>query len=251
MSFNRSRVDDIDDFNDFDDKLCFDSFEAEDTAPNPMSWRKLIIEKAADNVKKTQIKKLDYTIEYTKNTLLYDEQSSKFGRVIESKPGFLSLSLISGGKIVKENVNKLEFIKQNRQDMTLSELAKNLQISEREVVSILNQIENQDDTTNLETKTTKSVKSLTTSIPKERNVPKIQASIKDKKIKIKNIKEDDHTSYAQMLPKGSTTDPVRDPNGYIKQNFALMSNKEIAVATGLSEHTIRRKLGEWGLKRKK
>ena len=33
MSYNRSRVDDIDDFNDFDDKLCFDSFEAEDTAP--------------------------------------------------------------------------------------------------------------------------------------------------------------------------------------------------------------------------
>ena len=56
-------------------------------------------------------------------------------------------------------------------------------------------------------------------------------------------------SFAHILPKGATTDPVVDPNGYIKQNFKMMNNKELAVATGLSEHTIRRKLGEWGLKR--
>lgn len=235
MNFGRNRMEDIDDFNDFDDKLCFDSFEPEETAPNPMSWRKLIIEKAADNVKKIHIKKLDYSIEHNKNALLYDDQSNKFGRVIESKPGFLSLSLLSGGKLIKENINKLDFIKQNRQDMTLSELAKNLQISEREVLSILNQIEEQIIETKIETKAIKPIK---------------QAKIitKDKK---STSKKDDDISYAQMLPKGSTTDPVRDPNGYIKQNFALMSNKEIALATGLSEHTIRRKLGEWGLKRKK
>lgn len=44
-------------------------------------------------------------------------------------------------------------------------------------------------------------------------------------------------------------DPVADPNSYIRGNFRLMSNKELSHVTGLSEHTIRRKLGEWGLKR--
>lgn len=42
-----------------------------------------------------------------------------------------------------------------------------------------------------------------------------------------------------------------DINNYIKQNFKTMSNRELARRTGLSEHTIRRKLGEWGLKRDK
>lgn len=45
------------------------------------------------------------------------------------------------------------------------------------------------------------------------------------------------------------SDPVADPNGYIRGNFRLMSNKELSHVTGLSEHTIRRKLGEWGLRR--
>lgn len=44
-------------------------------------------------------------------------------------------------------------------------------------------------------------------------------------------------------------DPVADPNTYIQQNYLYLSNKQLAGLTGLSEHTIRRKLGEWGLKR--
>ena len=49
---------------------------------------------------------------------------------------------------------------------------------------------------------------------------------------------------------GKAINPIDDPNGYIKANFQEMSNRELARYTGLSEHTIRRKLGEWGLKRK-
>jgi hypothetical protein len=50
---------------------------------------------------------------------------------------------------------------------------------------------------------------------------------------------------------GGKADPIGDPNAYIKANFGELSNRELAKVTGLSEHTIRRKLGEWGLKRKK
>jgi hypothetical protein len=57
-------------------------------------------------------------------------------------------------------------------------------------------------------------------------------------------------------PKKKGEAPARraggeEVNSYIKQNFKSMSNRELARRTGLSEHTIRRKLGEWGLKRDK
>lgn len=50
---------------------------------------------------------------------------------------------------------------------------------------------------------------------------------------------------------GKGVNPIDDPNGYIKAHYSEMSNRELARLTGLSEHTIRRKLGEWGLKRKR
>lgn len=57
-------------------------------------------------------------------------------------------------------------------------------------------------------------------------------------------------SDAKKGKGGKSINPIDDPNGYIKANFQEMSNRELARYTGLSEHTIRRKLGEWGLKRK-
>jgi hypothetical protein len=44
--------------------------------------------------------------------------------------------------------------------------------------------------------------------------------------------------------------PIDDPNGYIVNHYKDMSNRELARATGLSDHTIRRKLQERGLFRK-
>ena len=54
---------------------------------------------------------------------------------------------------------------------------------------------------------------------------------------------------ATAVASGGTANPIDDPNAYIKQNFHAMSNRELARAPGLSEHTIRRKLGEWRLRR--
>ena len=56
---------------------------------------------------------------------------------------------------------------------------------------------------------------------------------------------------AAKAGNGKGVNPIDDPNGYIKAHFSEMSNRELARLTGLSEHTIRRKLGEWGLKRKR
>jgi hypothetical protein len=63
------------------------------------------------------------------------------------------------------------------------------------------------------------------------------------------------TDKGAAKPKSTSSkggiNPIDDPNGYIKENYQEFSNREMARITGLSEHTIRRKLGEWGLKRKK
>ncbi|MFH1812252.1 MAG: hypothetical protein ABIJ09_26175 [Pseudomonadota bacterium] len=47
------------------------------------------------------------------------------------------------------------------------------------------------------------------------------------------------------------TADVGDINTFIRSNYKTLSNRELARRIGLSEHTIRRKLGEWGLKRDK
>lgn len=51
--------------------------------------------------------------------------------------------------------------------------------------------------------------------------------------------------------KGARRQDIDDINAFIRAHFQEHSNRELARRTGLSEHTIRRKLGEWGLKRAK
>jgi DNA-binding CsgD family transcriptional regulator len=43
--------------------------------------------------------------------------------------------------------------------------------------------------------------------------------------------------------------PQHEIDRFIAQNYLAMNNKQMAERTGLSEHTIRRKLSEWGLRR--
>jgi hypothetical protein len=44
-------------------------------------------------------------------------------------------------------------------------------------------------------------------------------------------------------------DPVLHPDAYIRGFWREINNHELAWRTGLSEHTVRRKLGAWHLKR--
>ena len=55
---------------------------------------------------------------------------------------------------------------------------------------------------------------------------------------------------AAPVSPSAKINPIDDPNSYIKAHYQEQSNRELARVTGLSEHTIRRKLGEWGMKRK-
>jgi len=279
MVLDRKHFDDIDDFCDFDDKLEASSEgELGEHAPHhPLSWRRIIIEKAANNVKKVLDTKMDLQAAYKKGDLVFDEEAHKFGRVVESKPGFLNLSLLGGGNMIRRDINQLDFIRDNRHNLTLHEMASRLVISEIEVIALLNQLELEadrlvkehdqpktiampkkkvvaKDAHQLDTKKKFEIKVAKEAVKLHKPAVKFAAKAKDARSLKKNpslsLTKEMSVSFARLLPKGATTDPIMDPNGYIQQNFLMMSNKELAVATGLSEHTIRRKLGEWNLKRK-
>lgn len=250
-------------FDDIDDDFCFDEKldgeisldeDMDDKQLHPLAWRRSVIEKAAINVKKALSNKADLSTSYDKGALVFDEEANKFGRVSESRPGLLSLVLLNGQKLVRKDVDPLNFVRENRHKLTLPQMASELSFSEIEVIGLLNQLE-------LEASP---VKDKVSKLPKKELVAKepifkkaqvpVKAMSLEKAVKLSAKKKtslaDSSVVFSKLLPKGATTDPVVDPNGYIQQNFLLMSNKELSVATGLSEHTIRRKLGEWHLKRK-
>lgn len=264
MVLDPKHFDDMDDFGDFEDKLDTTEGDFSEAGPNhPLSWRRLIIEKAVNNVKKAQENRADIKGAYKKGELLFDSESHKFGRVVESSPGFLNLSLISGGKIIRQDMDNKHFISENRQKLTLPQLAEKLAISEIEVIDILNHLEldaeqkvktvikaqKADPKKKVATKANTKKPLLKANLKKANNAPKFKMAPK-KDIGKKTESKEPLISFTKLLPKGATTDPIVDPNGYIQQNFLLMSNRELSFATGLSEHTIRRKLGEWNLKRK-
>ncbi len=278
MGLSNKHFDDLDDFSAFEEKLdCSDESESPENGPSSaLAWRKALIEKAVGNVRKAMEVKTDIKSAYKVGQLLFDDEAHKFGRVVESRPGFLSLNLLGGGKIVKEDINRLEFVRKNRADLTLQEMADHLKLTEVQIIGLLNQLETENETeTKAASKPANKLKISTpisapakASVMKKAPAPTIKiaakstaklpvkvaakknAPAKKAKLSLSSVSKEHSVSFAKLLPKGATTDPIRDPNGYIQQNFLMMSNKELAVATGLSEHTVRRKLGEWGLKRK-
>lgn len=253
MILNPKHFDDMDNFDDFDDKLEPSDADLQESGPNhPLAWRRVIIEKALNNVKKAMEQKIDINTSYKKGELVFDSDAHKFARVAESKPGTLNMTLISGGQL-KKGVDHLSFIQENRHRLTLSEMAKHLSLPKEEVINLLNQLELTIAIKKPALKSPHIKKSLAPTKAKASiNIVKAKKTVKAKLKPIihKKSKITNPISFTKLLPKGATTDPIMDPNGYIQQNFLLMSNRELSFATGLSEHTIRRKLGEWNLKRK-
>ncbi len=275
MVLDPKHFDDMDDYCDFDERLeSTGDSDLGDSGPNSaLSWRRSIIERAANNVKKAYESKADLKSAHKIGSLIFDEKSSKFGRVLESRPGFLNLSLLAGGHVVRHDIDPLEFVRRNRRELTLPEIAKKLSLTEVEVLIFLNQIELEQEkmpTVKVIEKEPRQEKVKATKKPIKAKAgkakPEVKVALHQPKLPKPSVKiaakkkksapkkkvaiSNDRAGFTKLLPKGATTDPVVDPNGYIQQNFLMMSNRELATATGLSEHTIRRKLGEWNLKRK-
>lgn len=262
MVLNRKHFEDAEEMVNLDRK-------GEQRPNSAVAWRRLMIEKATANVRKAFEAKTDLMAHYQKGELLFDEEANKFGRVEVSSPGFLTLSLLAGGTLERRDEIPLDFVRKNRHHLTLPQMASELFLSEIEVIVLLNEIEREPEPkpkqvarstkkpTQARTKKAPVVKSIISAgtkanLNRGRTKPAIKIAAKKSSASARRstIKSTMPITFAKLIPKGATTDPVVDPNGYIQQNFLLMSNKELAVATSLSEHTIRRKMGEWGLKRK-
>lgn len=180
-----------------------------------LTLRKNKMKKAILNVQKTLKTHIDTDKVYQKGELLFHHASKQFCRVLESQVGFLKIQTISGSDIIigKRNTNKKI---EKRKVKILTKL-----ISEKE--------KTQEQENNLST-----------------NIDEGSALIKNKSTKINSVAKGKREKI-----KNSTKRSTMTPNRLIKQDYQQMSNKELGKVLSLSEHTIRRKLNEWKLKRRK
>lgn len=255
-----------------------DSYD--DGAESAMAWRRGMIEKAAGNVKKISRKHIDPKSSYSNGTLLFDRQAMRFGRVSSSSKGVLSLAYLTGGtnQLKQSQANMAMEVPAAKPSSTSKPVAKKAPpptkkapppkkstpakpVKKTVVKKAPPAKKPVAKKTKPTLKTVTKTKSKTRSKSKSKKIVKSAPArkktpvAKSKPVAKKNPVRKRVPAKSQKKPlkkrRASPVrmDPVSDPNGYIKQHFRLMSNKELASVTGLSEHTIRRKLGEWGLKR--
>ncbi len=269
MALNAKQLEELAGMQDVADSLhdaTGDSDKFDETTEGALAWRRSMIEKAAANVKKALRRAIDAELTYEIHSLLFDKKALKFGRVVQSKPNLLKLEYVSGGLTLfnqgKDSSARKIKAKKAKTSARLQAL-RNTKTSLKKPAKVTEEISGKSRAGNLlenESVLSPSLKEITksrvarkktatTKTPaKKAATSKSKAKTKTKAVKTKR-KLLSSSEILAGLPAGVTTDPVVDPNGYIQQNFQYMSNKELASITGLSEHTIRRKLGEWDLKR--
>src|ERR1700688_2831797 len=140
MGLSNKNFDELDDLCEFDEKPeVLEDGEPQDPAlGSALSWRRFLIERSADNVKRVQGLPSDLQASYKKGELVFDKDSNKFGRVIESRPGLLNMSMIDGTNVLRQDIDPLEFVKKNRKALTSPEMAVRIMRTEMEIIAFLN-----------------------------------------------------------------------------------------------------------------
>lgn len=222
-----------------------DSEDFDEASEGALAWRRGMIERAAAMVKKNEKKPLSSKEKYTVGTLVFDTLNNRFARVKESSAIQVLLAYVSGGEgLLKGSV---------------------IQITQAAKPSVANTKKKPEPKKPVPKKPVAKKP-----VPKKKPAPKKTAAAPKKKTPVKKIiakkpvpkkkpvakkpiakkpAPKKAVPKKKMPVKKTSIKKPADPNAFIKQNYKKMSNKELAVITGLSEHTIRRKLGEWGLKR--
>ncbi|MBL93197.1 MAG: hypothetical protein CMH56_15460 [Myxococcales bacterium] len=286
MIFNSKQLEELDNVNDGTSNIFEnpgdESSTSNDSSETALAWRRTVLEEALANVKRSAARPVDPSMTYEIGSLLFDREQRNYGRVKRSVPGFLDISYLVGGEREFGKLNVKAFLKEFGESKTVTELARCLDLQESEILTKLislglnpNVAEGTADAQAAapmsdEDLAAQNAENLlgslaedTASAPAEKKAAK--------KSKAKKAKSKAKAAKAQPVEAGNATDrrkkrakqiadmpipskpanPIDDPNTFIRQNFDNMSNRELARSTGLSEHTIRRKLGEWKLKRTK
>jgi hypothetical protein len=261
LVFNSKQLEELENIHDstgaFEEE-AEDSGQDESVGDGAMEWRRGLLEEASENVKRARARPVDADMTYEISSLLFDRESGRFARVNRSVPGYLRIVYLTGGDREYGLLDVHGYLKEYAANKKLSELALQLGMSEAEVDSELDTLgltalEDPEEEAAAEEAAAEPAKGKGKGDTKAKGKGKAAAAApapapaaKEAKPKGKRAKKP-----PPPLAKGKKANPIDDPNSFIRQNFMEMSNRELARHTGLSEHTIRRKLGEWGLKRKK
>lgn len=230
-----------------------------------MEWRRQLIEEASENVKRATTRPVDPSITYEIRSLLFDRETRRFGRVSASVPGYLKIDFLNGGDRELGLLDVHSYLKEAASQKKLSELALQLGMTESEVETEMDTLgltpidADERDDEEADGEEEEAAGAQADAAPEAKGKKKAAKAKSDakpakkaaaKKAPAKKATAKKATKARRGKGDGSG-DPIDDPNAFIKANYMTQSNRELARVTGLSEHTIRRKLGEWGLKRKK
>lgn len=283
MIFNSKQLEELDNVNDGSSNIFEspgdESSGSNDSNETALAWRRTVLEEALANVKRSAARPVDPAMTYEIGSLLFDGEQRNYGRVRRSIPGFLDVSYLVGGEREYGKLNVKAYLKEFGETKSVTELARSLDVQEGEILTHLAALGLQanlsaDEASNAKgTGANEEIKleiadDLLDAVADSDNVtPKAKKSKAKKKAASKKkavakAEKEEKTSatdrrkkrakqIADMPIPSKPANPIDDPNTFIRQNFDAMSNRELARSTGLSEHTIRRKLGEWKLKRTK
>lgn len=273
----------------FEEEADDDSF-GDEVGEAAMDWRRGLIEEAAENIKRARGRPVEPNIHYPIGSMLFDRDSRRFGRVQRSVPGYLKIVYLAGGDREYGTLDVIGYLREYGAQKRLSELCEQLGLPDNDVAHELERLgivplEEPEAPPEAPAEaaaappppapppgTPRSPKapvadhvgSVGAAAPMAAAAPAKAAAKGAKVATAAKTTPPRPAAAAKATPgpaakagkqaptaNGKTANPIDDPNGYIKAHFQEMSNRELARLTGLSEHTIRRKLGEWGLRRKK
>lgn len=218
-----------------------DNEEFDEASEGALAWRRGMLERAATMVKKNDKKPLSSKGNYAVGSLVYDTINNRFARVKESSSSQVLLAYVSGGEgILKgSSIQITQFAKPSathakKKPEPKKSVVKKKPITKKKPIA--------------KKKSVAKKKPASKKVAPKKPIKKIIKKKTLKKIKPKkkiSVKKKAAPKKIMVLKKKKPA----NPDTFIKQNYKKMSNKQLATVTGLSEHTIRRKLGEWGLKR--
>lgn len=282
MILNSKQLEELEHLHDtvseFDEEanLGGESEEFDEIAEGALAWRRGMLEKAVATVRKGDQTPLSSKDDLAVGSLVYDTINNRFARVKTSSKMQVELMYVSGGTgTLKGSVIQLD---EGPAPMT----AKPVKKAKAEPKAPKAPAKKAEPKKKEPVKKAAPAKKAPTKKPDPKKAPAKKAPAKKpapqkpapkkkaapaKKVPAKKPAPKKKPAPAKKAPAKKPAPkkkaPAKKPapkakasakkpgniNAFIKQNYRKMSNKELAGITGLSEHTIRRKLGEWGLKR--
>ncbi|MEM7589422.1 MAG: hypothetical protein AAF320_04635 [Myxococcota bacterium] len=270
MAFSPKQLENLEQLSDSRDELGPGGAEEQvgvDKDPvDPLVWRLKLIERAAVRVKKLHNAKLDTQVPYQIGELVFDDKAKRFARVQNVCLKSLSLHFLSGGqedykvfqkprggKTLPSVVHPLPSVSGQSVQKLPSRIAAATITKGKPVQKASSRGQRAKGGLQCKTRQRRGGKQLGCDLVNETGASAAvlkQPRVKNRKLSLnrdKKIAVAERIAANQEAPM--TLSSVKQRDDYIRAHYLKMGNKELARHTGLSEHTIRRKLGEWSLRR--